>query len=400
MTKTANQELFDALLRHQIFMLRYSGFVRNRITELLNATEYDIASKIRGSTLKSKGLTTPIEVLRMKALQRSIVAIRNSGWNKANELLYSEMKDLAVSEPAAYQAVLKTTSPVAMTTVMPAPSTLRAIAFSTPFEGRTLKKMAKNMQEADIRRITNAVRVGMVEGETMNRIAQRIVGTGSLRGADGVTQVTRRQVQAVTRTAVQHVANQVRREYLRENADVVLKERYVATLDSRTTPICASLDGQLFKRTEGPTPPLHFNCRSIRIAAFDSSLAAERPAKPTTERMLVKEYAKKNSLGNVRSRADLPYGSKGGFDAYSKTRIRQLTGPVPGDTTYNTWLRTQPIGFQNEVLGVTKSKLYRDGGLPLSKFVDRNGNELPLKLLARKHAAAFRAAGLTPDEYF
>jgi hypothetical protein len=56
--------------------------------------------------------------------------------------------------------------------------------------------------------------------------------------------------------------------------------------------------------------------------------------------------------------------------------------------------------FQEDVLGVTKAKLFRDGKLPLDRFVDRNGNELTLKDLAKKHADAFVAAGLDPTKYF
>jgi hypothetical protein len=50
-------------------------------------------------------------------------------------------------------------------------------------------------------------------------------------------------------------------------------------------------------------------------------------------------------------------------------------------------------------MGVTKAKLFRDGGLELDKFVHRNGDELTLRELAQKHADAFRAAGLDPSKY-
>jgi len=41
---------------------------------------------------------------------------------------------------------------------------------------------------------------------------------------------------------------------------VTKKYRYLATLDSRTSAICRSLDGKEFKYGDGPLPPVHFNC--------------------------------------------------------------------------------------------------------------------------------------------
>ena len=137
----------------------------------------------------------------------------------------------------------------------------------------------------------------------------------------------------------------------------------------------------------------------MRIAAIDGSLAGERPAKPVTQKMLVREYAEKNDLGDISSRDELPKGTKGDFDKWSKGRIREMVGPVPATTTYQTWLKGQSVAFQNEILGNTKAKLFRDGGLQLDKFVNRNGDELTLSELASKHAEAFRAAGLDPTKY-
>ena len=41
----------------------------------------------------------------------------------------------------------------------------------------------------------------------------------------------------------------------------------------------------------------------------------------------------------------------------------------------------------------------RKGGLRLDKFVDKAGNEIPLSQLARTDRAAFKAAGLDPENF-
>lgn len=399
MSKTANEELYDALVRHQIYLLRYSGYVRNRMTTIINASEEELARRIRDKLRTMEGLRKPVEWQRLESLQATLEAIRMKSWEEAGKFLTEEMVQLSYQEPIQISEVFKTILPVAVETVMPSARFLKQIALSRPFEGRILKEWADTMAADDVRRIHSAIQAGMVAGEDSATIARRVVGTGTLKGADGITEISRRQIQAITRTAVQHIANGARDVWFEENSDILEAEQFVATLDSRTTPQCRALDGKTFPVGKGPRPPLHFQCRSLRIAAIDGSLAGERPAKPVTQKMLLREYAEKNDLGDIASRDDLPKGTKGDFDKWSKGRIREMVGPVPATTTYQTWLKGQSVAFQNEILGNTKAKLFRDGGLQLDKFVNRNGDELTLSELASKHAEAFRAAGLDPTKY-
>ena len=63
--------------------------------------------------------------------------------------------------------------------------------------------------------------------------------------------------------------NAASKQVYKANEDVTEKYRYVATLDSRTSALCASLDGQEFEYDKGPEPPQHFNCRSTTVAVID-----------------------------------------------------------------------------------------------------------------------------------
>lgn len=400
MAKTVNEELQDAMLRHQTYVLRYSGSVRNKINALLDATEQDIADKIRARLANAPGgLTGPYEVRRMKALQDQISNIRASAWEKSSEQLQTEMVNLSLAESVTLGATVTLLLPVAINVVQPSARLLRSIALSRPFHGRVLMDWAKDMQADDLRRIHNAIQVGMTEGQTTEGIVRRVIGTQALNFSDGTTQMTRNNVQAIVRTAVNHIANHSREAWFQENADVITEERFVATLDSRTTPICRAYDGQQFDVGTGPVPPLHFNCRSLRIAVIDGTLAGDRPAKPYTEDQLASEYADQNDIQDVETRDDLPYGTKSDFDKWSRGRIQELVGPVPAATTYQEWLTGQSNAFQDDVLGITKGKLFRNGGLKLTSFVNRQGDELTLHELAGREAAAFRAAGLNPDDF-
>lgn len=399
MAETANEQLRDAVIRHQTFLLRTAGGLRNRMNGLLRETEDDIAMRIRDRLRDNTGLRSVRETKRLEALQTSIRAIRQESWDKANKILTEDLTELALSEPERIAAMMQTVAPVQLATTLPDRRQLRAIITSRPFQGRLLREWAAKMADDDIRLIHNQIRLGMVAGEPSPDIARRVVGTARANGADGILEMSRRQVEAVVRTAVQHTANNARADFVRENADIIETETYTATLDSRTTPICRANDGKVFEIGKGPQPPLHINCRSVRVPTISPGFGAERPQKPVTERMLVREYAERNNLGDISSRDGLPRGTKGGFDKFARRRTRELVGPIPASTSYQVWLRQQSAEFQNDTLGVTKAKLFRDGGLQLDKFVHRNGDELTLAELARKDAEAFRAAGLDPAKF-
>lgn len=185
-----------------------------------------------------------------------------------------------------------------------------------------------------------------------------------------------------------------------DTKDLYEEELIIAVLDSRTPLYCGSLDGQSYPVGQGPMPPHHENCRCIRVAnLYGTGPIGSRPANPTTEKILLREYAKANEMDAPATRADLPRGHKGKFDAFTRKRKRELIGQVPAKTTYQDWLKRQKVAFQEEVLGGVRAKLFRKGGLTLDRFVDQRGVEYTLAELARRDGAAFRAAGLEPESY-
>lgn len=66
--------------------------------------------------------------------------------------------------------------------------------------------------------------------------------------------------------------------------------------------------------------------------------------------------------------------------------------------SYADWLAAQPREVQEQTLGVTKAKLFRDGGLALDRFTD-HGRPLTLEQLAETRPEAFTRAGLDPDDF-
>lgn len=397
---TVQDQWLDANLRHQIGLLAVAGSIRNRIWNLLDATETDVRRAISDRLSTVTGLETPRNVQRLQALADELAEIRAVPWKDVRTLWRKSMTEIAVQEPQFMSALLKQVVPVRLSPRIPPAEELRTLVTAVPFQGRTLRQWADNVQRADIQRMTSQINIGIVQNETIPEISRRVVGTVRLNGRNGVTEITRRNAEAITRTATNHFANQSRQRFAMANADIVSVEFFVATLDSRTTPICRSLDGEQYPIGEGEIPPLHFSCRSLRMLLLDPEPISRRPMKPVTERGLLREYSAQQGFATVpKRRADLPLGQKGKFDAFARRRTRELIGTVPAKVTYQQFLARQTVAFQDDVLGPTRGRLFRRGGLTLDQFVEPSGRQRTLKDLAQLHADSFAAAGLDADAF-
>ncbi len=395
---TSNLIWFDSLIRHQVFTIRMSGSIRNEIIKILNATEKEIAMLIR-DRLQANRDDVPRRLLRSKRLIADIRDIRQKAWREIERLWINTYQKFTQGEIRFLQGAFEASVPVIVATAGVAIATTNAIVKNHVFEGRTISGWATNARQADIRRIDAQIKIGIAQGEASGNIARRVVGSARLRGRDGATQIARRNAETITRTATTAFGSASEQAFLAENERFFNKEIFVAILDSGTTPICRATDGTIYSIGEGLFPPLHHSCRSIRIPVIAESVIGSRPFKATSERILVRDYARENNLGRISSRANLPRGHKGRFDRFARIQGRKFIGTVPGKVNYNDWLTRQSKVFQDDVLGKTRAILFREGGLTLDRFVSRTGDNIPLWALARSDAAAFRAAGLDPGDF-
>lgn len=241
-------------------------------------------------------------------------------------------------------------------------------------QNKILRQWLAAYSANDRRRMMDEIRQGLIFNETPTQISRRIFGLNSLGGTDGTREITRRGAQTLANTTTSAILNGALAALYAANSRVIKKEIYTATLDSRTTPICRSLDGNAYDVGDGPHPPIHINCRSIRIATVDGKRIGSRPANAATKKQLA------GLRGPARRRA-----------------VEKLVGQVPAETTYQQWLTRQSVGFQNEVLGPQRGILFRKGGLTLDRFVDSSGNQYTLPELWERERGAFNRAGITAN---
>lgn len=342
-TEQGNRDLFDAQIRHQIYLILLAQGLAVRLIDILNSTEEQVAAKVRSAFRGKARLTTMADVKRVNALLQQLSKIRGRAWTEVHDELIGEVMDATAEEPKTLEMFLLLAGFSSIE--VPPVSRARNIVRQRPFLGRTLKEWIEKLQADDLARMTAQVRAGAVAQETGDVIAMRLVGTARVQGADGATEITRRQVTTLATTGVLGAADEMAREFAVENATLTnLEELFVAVLDNRTTPLCRSLDGKRYAIGRGPQPPLHMNCRSRRVLIFKHA-------------------------GDPR-----PEG-------------------------YVSWLRRQPAAFQDEILGKARGALFRNNALDLDQFVTPRGKTITLEELSRRHARAFREAGLNPREF-
>lgn len=382
---TSNEKIFNQYVRHQTLVLRYARGLSKQASSVIARTEKELEKAIlsAANSAPSRTLTDRAGRNWNSSFEQDIGEIRQDAWDEVIALADSDLKSFAASEALISATIIDGAVPAILNLSLPPQSQLNSIVNSQPFEGRTLKQWLQGSSRTDVQRILNKTKVGIIQGLSPADITKSVMGTKSYNFKDGVARKAFRDIESIVLTTSNGIQHEAKQALYKANSDVVEKEVYVATLDARTTLVCASNDGKRFLPGEGPMPPLHFRCRSLRVPDIDPDLLTTRGVDPTTEKQLLDEYNKQEGL-DAKSRSSLPRGHKGAFDKFSQKRKRELIGTVPGGVTYNDWLKTQSNAFQNEVLGPTRAKLFREGGLHLDKFVARDGDIFTLDELRVK----------------
>jgi SPP1 gp7 family putative phage head morphogenesis protein len=374
---TANEAWLDALVRHQVGLMRLAPAISDKVNRLLNDSEADIKAQILARA--ERGMST----VRLDGLLKSIKLVRQKAWGRVRKEWATRLLEIAKWEPEFLDETLKAVVPSTLDVTLPTAAALGSMVQATPFEGRVMSDWASRVEAQDLARIEQQIKIGLHQGQSSRDIASRIVGTVQMRGMDGVTQITRNNANAITRTAVNAISNAAKQAFYAENEHLFDQEVFMAVLDARTTIRCASLDNKKFKLGQGPVPPLHWNCRSLRLAIINDEVIGNRPAREFTKQQLLREYSQKEGFRAPKERDGLPSGHKGSYDRYARKRMRELTGQVPAHTSYQDWLMRQSKAFQDDVLGPKRGELFRSGKFTLDKFVNRNGDKLTIEQLMK-----------------
>lgn len=380
---TSVDETYKRLVLLQTYLLRYGKGTTKDFRKLLSQSTDKIRLIVYRYSEKLQGV--PVRSQKFKTLTRQfakeIAEERGVAWREVQNFAIDQIVDVATTVQTAVAGIIEGALPVVVgVQLLPLPI-VQSIVASTPFQGRTLREWVQNNKVVDVERIVRNAKIGMVNGENAEQIARRVIGSSGVQYKDGQLAKAIRDMESVYLTVLNGIGNQVRSELYHQNKDIVKEETFVATLDDRTTLVCASNDGKVFPIGEGPMPPLHFRCRSLRVVVFNVENLLTRAAVPATEKMLLSEFSSANNLGAVSSYDDLPRGFKTKYNAFKRKRLRELIGQVPATVNFEAWLKDQSKTFQDEYLGKAKADIFREGKLTLSQSVTRDGYTLTIEQL-------------------
>jgi SPP1 gp7 family putative phage head morphogenesis protein len=346
----ANEKLLNNEISHAIDVLGYSNAVTQKIIGLLNRADGDLYDKLTSELNKIN--PSPEKVNRINALLKSVNTLNAQIYSQVSDQLTLDLKRFTNAEVDYQQNLIANAQPLKVLPI--APEAAYSAAMAMPFQGKLLSEFMSGLEAQKATLIKDAVRMGFIESQTTGEIVRKIRGTKALKYTDGIMNITRSNAESVVITAIAHHANVAQNKVYETNSDIIKGYRYTATLDTRTTELCASRDGKFYKiGDKKPALPAHFRCRSRYVPVL-------------------------KSFQEMGLDVNLPESTRA-----------SLNGQVPAKTSYQEWLKKQPVDRQNEVLGVTKAKLFRDGGLTIDKFVSPAGHVYTIDELKIRNAKAF-----------
>lgn len=294
-----------------------------------------------------------VQLGRTNGVNRNLITIYNREIRRTYRRLYNmaleELNRLYASEAAFNVSLLnRSLRNIYDARRVPSGFTIRDLLIR---DNKNLAQHLASISTAQRTIVNGIVRSGLASSLSNDQIISNI--------SRRATSLSRTQVSTLTRTAVTQITNDATNRVYDLNRDVIRGYQYVATLDGRTSIICARLDGRTFRLDSEfrPQPPQHFNCRSTTIPVLKSAGAIDQ--------VQGNNRIRKRNLRNI-----------------TDARRASLNGAVPARMSYPEWLRTQPNEIRLNLLGSQQRvNLFNQGNLTLTQFSTRDGRLLSIERL-------------------
>jgi len=323
--------------RNAIDLNRYSNGVARRVIRAYNDVILDATDRL--ATLDPETQTAA----RLRAILAQLKESLSTWSGESTALMAQELQGLAVLQSdfmsQQLQDLLPAGSPTVVRTVEISPQFAQAVVTTDPTQlgivslsdqlpgatrtavaritvadgatltlpnGEVVRKAFENIGTKQAEMFSQAVRNGLLTGESTDSIVRRLRGrlnreqlgtTQQIIQQGGLlTSMPDNQIRAIVRSSITQVSDAAMQQVAAANPDATRKYRYTAILDTRTSPICRSLDGKVYKWGEGPQPPLHFNCRSMRVPIVKGFAARDAELRQTYGEWLMDNPAKKEQV--------------------------------------------------------------------------------------------------------
>ncbi|WP_151963637.1 minor capsid protein [Acinetobacter oleivorans] len=359
-----DKTLIEVLTQHQAYLYRTSSQSVNELLTIFNAESALMLAMLR-DLLDELNDSEKVALASGQYTTTNLKEIRDliSQWFTTINTSLPEAFAVSATALAVYEANY-TAKLYGGKIKQPNGEKLYLAAKKIPLVGGALvDELLSKIAESARQKVEYAIRDGIGSGKTNLEIVQRIRGTKRLNFEDGILTSSNSDIDRTVRTVRSHVANQA---YLDSFNKIGFEYvRLVATLDGRTSKLCASLDGTVWEINDPAkrVPPLHPNCRSILVPVEkDGRLVGERPF-----------------VMDERKVKDIP-----------KDERSQLIGQLDANTTFKEFFKKTDDFFQKEWLGPKRYKLYKEGKFDFEKFFDPEGRLYTLDQLRKLDEQTFK----------
>jgi SPP1 gp7 family putative phage head morphogenesis protein len=367
----------DELHQQVISLLRVEAGMQQKALAKLTELQGDLVGKLANST----GLSVN-KVAKLNALLEQTNATIDLAYKQLSAEQTADLKDLAKVQGKAAANVVNAGIGASVASVAIAPKTLEALADEKIIRGWSSREWWAGQSKALQDKFGQQMQMGIMQGESVDELVRRVMGTKANGYKDGIMEVSRRDATALVRTSVISVANEAKMRTYREMGDLVKGIQWLATLDTRTTPICRALDKKVWRLPDMepvghdkvfPGVTAHWNCRSTQLPVLRTWEELSGKKLPSLDKQELDDAVRKKlaAAGWSEDRVN---------NAVVNARS-SMNGELDAETDWQDWLSSKSDGFVEKLLGPKRAELFKAGKLTISDLTDQQNRPLTIAQL-------------------
>lgn len=240
--------LKSKILKHQIFLERYAATVARKMQQAIDSARDEVLRELGTTDVNNINLIT----LKNRILKKLIKGVRAS---------LKDIKELSVYErDFIYNAlVAEAGDDIKKATLLAINQSILNIPMPIGTADDKQNKKMTTVYKQFVNQTANSMLQPIKDEQALG--ADVLTASAAIIALSGG--LFKSQSDSIARTNVGFTSEVVREETFKKNKAIITHIRIVATLDSRTTNFCRSVNGKVFEIGKGIRPKFHYNCRTV-----------------------------------------------------------------------------------------------------------------------------------------
>lgn len=372
MPASINSIIADRIRAKAFDLLKVANYNRNKVFKILKKLQQELFQELVISEIDDSGMTA-YQRNKLNGLFANVTKTVESRYRDIDEMMDYELTELSEFEAKTTVNVINKELKFRLANNTITRIQAETIASETLIEGAPSREWWSRQSTDVTKSFKDMVRQSVLRGETLAQMAANITGkkingeiVGGIKGIPGTKAEpgefltkARRNAEALVSSSVMAISNETRSKLYEGNSDIIKGTQQLSTLDNRTTPICMAYSGACWDLDKNPINgtkleynggvPRHWRCRSVEVP-------------------IIKSF---EEITGVEGAEEIPESTRASMD-----------GQVPGDMSFDEWLKEKDEkdqGFAENMMGVNKARLWREGAITLQDLVNDRGTEKTLK---------------------